>query len=120
MRIPDAPKTAQGFFEARPGDIAGRADLMVIDVRDEAELISEVGHIHAVVHRPMADLLAQGLPDVEVSTPVVLVCHSGRRSAACAAYLVEKKGFFEVYNLVGGMVRWGLEGRPTARARTWK
>jgi len=119
MKIADAPRTAQGYYEARPGDVAGRDDLLVVDVRAPEELTSELGHIHGVTHVPMQVLLAEGLPDVPVDRAVVLVCRSGMRSAQCAAVLASQ-GYREVYNLVGGMMRWRAEERPAARTPTWK
>lgn len=119
MKISDAPRTAQGFYEARPGDVAGREDLLVVDVRESPELLDELGHIHGVTHVPMDTLLGLGLPEVPRDRAVVLVCRSGKRSARCAAHLVQQ-GFTEVYNLVGGMMRWRAEERPTARTATWK
>ena len=38
-KLTDAPPTAQGYLEARPGDIAGRSRLVLVDVREEAELL---------------------------------------------------------------------------------
>ena len=119
MKIADAPRTTQGFYEARPGDVAARDDLLVVDVREPSELVDELGHIHGVAHVPMDVLLASGLPEVPHDRAVVLVCRSGRRSAHCAAHLVQL-GFAEVYNLVGGMMRWRAEERPIARTPTWK
>ncbi len=120
MRIPDAPKTSQGYYEARPGDVATRAaSLVVIDVRETSELTEELGHIHGVRHVPMQKLVEEGLPDVALDAPVALVCRSGRRSATCAASLVAR-GYREVYNLVGGMIRWNAEEHPIARTQTWR
>lgn len=117
-RIPEAPQHDQGFFEARPGDVAGRGDLLLVDVRDEPELLDGYGHIHGIVHRPADRLLAEGLPDHPPERPVVLVCDNGFRSRKCARHLVER-GHLEVYLLVGGMRRWMAEERPVARVRTW-
>ncbi|MCA9582385.1 MAG: rhodanese-like domain-containing protein [Myxococcales bacterium] len=119
MKIPDAPRGPQGFLEARPGDIAtDPTSFEIIDVRETEELLGEWGHIHGVRHRPMARVLAEGLSDVAKDRPVVLVCRTGRRSAICAEQLV-RQGFREVYNLVGGMVRWNAEERPVAKQPTW-
>ncbi|MFW6051905.1 MAG: rhodanese-like domain-containing protein [Myxococcota bacterium] len=121
MRIPVAPRHDKGFYEARPGDVAGRDDLPLIDVRDERELTDRYGfgHIHGVGHRPMERILAEGLPGHPKDAPVVLVCDNGFRSRRCAARLAEA-GFAEVYHLVGGMKRWTAEGRPVARVPTWR
>jgi rhodanese-related sulfurtransferase len=116
--IADAPRTAQGFYEARPGDIEDRTDLFLIDVREESELLDALGHIHRIRHVPLARLLADGLPDVAPETPIVLMCKAGARSAKAAASLVAR-GFAEVYSVTGGMIRWNAEERPVARTRTW-
>jgi rhodanese-related sulfurtransferase len=117
-RISEAPQHNLGFFEARPGDVAGRDDLLLIDVRDGRELLDGYGHIHGVLHRPMDRLLSEGLPDQPLERPLVLVCDNGFRSRKCARHLVEV-GHREVYHLVGGMRRWTAEERPVARTRTW-
>ncbi len=117
-KLTDAPPTAQGYLEARPGDIAGRSHLVLIDVREEAELLEELGHIHGVRHVPLAQVLAQGLPDVDPGAQVVCICKAGGRSAKAATSLVAR-GFREVYSVSGGMIRWNAEERPIARTRTW-
>lgn len=40
--------------------------------------------------------------------PVLLYCHSGRRSASCAEKLQEA-GFTKIYDLEGGISRWKHE-----------
>ncbi len=115
--IAGAPCTAQGFYEARPGDIQDRANLLLVDVREEAELLDPLGHVHGARHVPLARLLADGLPDVAPETPVALMCKAGGRSARAAASLVAR-GFTEVYSVTGGMIRWNAEERPVARTRT--
>ena len=120
MRIAEAPQHRLGFLEARPGDVIGRTDLLVVDVRPESDLMDDFGHIHGVTHVPSEVLLARGLPEVAPDTPLVVVCQNGRVSRTCAARLVADHGFAEVYHLVGGMVRWTAEERPVARVRTWR
>ncbi|MFW5921590.1 MAG: rhodanese-like domain-containing protein [Polyangiales bacterium] len=120
MRIEEAPRNPrQGYLEARPGDVIGRDDLLLIDVRDERELTGGFGHIHGVLHVPEDRLRAEGLPGVSRETPLVVVCDNGRRSAVCARELIHEHGYREVYHLVGGMLRWTAEERPIAKAPTW-
>lgn len=118
MRIPEAPKHRDGFYEARPGDVIVRGDLAIVDVRDEKELIDDYGHIHQVIHRPYPRVMEEGLPDFPKDRPVVLVCDNGFRSRRCSARLASE-GWTEVYHLVGGMRRWTAEERPIARTPTW-
>ena len=51
--------------------------------------------------------------------PVVLVCRSGKRSAAAGQFLAEEAGYKTVYNLSKGLNGWTGEGRavvpPPAR-----
>jgi len=51
--------------------------------------------------------------------PVVLICRSGKRSAAAGQFLAEQAGYKTVYNLSKGLNGWTGEGRavvpPPAR-----
>ena len=115
-RIAEAPLHAKGFYEARPGDVAGRDDLFMLDVRYEADLSRDMGHIHQVHHLPLAELDRLDLP---LDTPVVTLCGNGFESRRAAVQLVAA-GYREVYHLVGGMIRWHAEERPVARVATWR
>lgn len=117
--IADAPLHRRGYYEARPGDVAG-TPLRIVDVRYEEDLTKDFGHIHGVTHFPRARVEAEGLPGFDPATPVVIVCNNGFESAAVAERLVRDHGFVEVYHLVGGMLRWTAEDRPVARRATWK
>ena len=119
MRIAEAPRHRHGFLQARPGDVIGRDDLLLVDVRDERDLLGDFGHIHGVTTFPARRVNKEGLPGVPPETPVVLVCSNGRTSQTCCKRLVQEHGFEEVYHLVGGMVRWTAEERPVARVQTW-
>jgi rhodanese-related sulfurtransferase len=117
--IQEAPRNSRrGYLEARPGDVIGRSELLLVDVRSKVELDDDLGHIEGVRHLPSETVQAQGLPGVSKDTPVVLVDNNGRTSADCAVRLMEQ-GYQEVYVLVGGMVRWNAEERPIAYGRTW-
>lgn len=49
---------------------------------------------------------------VKPGEPVVLICRSGRRSAAVADYLESQFIKGKIYNASGGMNSWRAEGRP--------
>lgn len=49
---------------------------------------------------------------VKPGEPVVLICRSGRRSAAVAEYLESQLVKGKIYNASGGMSAWKSEGRP--------
>ena len=119
-RIPDAPLTRHGYYEVRPLDVLGRDDLLFVDVRPIVDLSRDFGHIEGVRQHPGADVLDTGLPGVDPNTPVVLVCNNGRETRRLVIALVKDHGFTEVYHLVGGMLRWTAEERPTSKAAdTW-
>jgi len=120
-RIPEAPLHRLGYWQARPGDVIGRNDLLFVDVRsDEHDLLGELGHIHGVRHIPAETVRTTGLPEIPRTQPVVVVCQNGHESLEAAASLVRDHGFDEVYHLVGGMIRWVAEERPVARVPTWR
>jgi len=76
---------------------AGKQGLTVIDIRTAEEFAA---HPTAARHLPMADLLAN--PQLlRRDTPVVLMCASGRRSAAAAREL-RKRGV-DARSLAGGL-----------------
>ena len=83
----------------------GKKNLLVLDVRSDDEYAQ--GHIKGAKHLPLHRLsdgikLLKGLDRGDV----VCVCASGKRSAVASVWL-KKAGFESVYNLSGGMLRWG-------------
>jgi len=52
------------------------------------------------------------LSEFEQDKPMVIYCHTGVRSAAVAAYLLNQ-GFLNVKSMVGGIHAWALEIEPT-------
>ncbi len=115
-RIPAAHPHDRGYYQVRPGDIITREDLLLLDVRYEEDLDRDMGHIHQVQSLPLRHLERFAHP---LDTPVVLICGNGRESVRAAEALV-KRGYQEVYHLVGGMLRWTAEERPVARKVTWQ
>jgi hydroxyacylglutathione hydrolase len=82
------------------------ADTVLIDVRNNDEWSH--GHIAGAQHIPLGHLLER--IDVGPSTQVVLQCQSGARSAIAASVL-ERAGFTNVINLVGGFNAWAGSGK---------
>ena len=56
--------------------------------------------------------LRQEQQAVKPGEAVVLICRSGRRSAAVADYLESQSIKGKIYNASGGMNSWKAEGRP--------
>ncbi len=87
--------------------LASAAPRLVIDVRGPDEFSGPLGHIEGAINIPLADLPNQ-IPDLSArADPVVMVCHTDRRSSAAAAQL-RAAGTAGVTVLRGGMVAWRL------------
>jgi molybdopterin/thiamine biosynthesis adenylyltransferase/rhodanese-related sulfurtransferase len=80
----------------------------IIDVREP--------HEYAIAKIPGAELiplgtLGQHLESLDPAAEMVVMCHSGARSAWAVAQL-RQRGFDRVMNLVGGIARWSDEVDP--------
>ena len=84
---------------------------MVIDVRGEAEW--KAGHIAGAQNIPLGTL-TERMADVSRTTPIVVHCQSGARSAIAASVL-EAEGFTAVANTTGGFQAWAAAGQPVER-----
>ena len=86
--------------------------LQVLDVRTEVEWAA--GHIAGAVHVPLDQLPAR-LDALDRRRPTAVLCGSGYRSSV-ATSLLQRAGFAEVANVLGGMVAWQAAAYPTTRA----
>jgi hydroxyacylglutathione hydrolase len=87
------------------------ARLQVIDVRRAPEFWA--GHVPTSKHVQLGDLEAER-DRLDRSRPTVVICGSGYRSSAGAS-LLERGGFADLYNVVGGTAAWVNAGYPTDR-----
>jgi sulfur dioxygenase len=100
-----------GLPELPPAWVAAhRGDLTILDVRSSEELEGPDGRVTGSVAIPLPEL-ADRQDDIPGDRPVVVVCHSGSRSALATQQLL-KGGRSEVANLRGGLRRWADEGYP--------
>ncbi|MEX1004280.1 MAG: molybdopterin-synthase adenylyltransferase MoeB [Acidimicrobiia bacterium] len=104
--------------EIDPAGLAGRlgGDFVLVDVREGDEYAQ--GTIPGSKHIPRGLLeanIAMQVPDP--STPVVLYCAGGARSALAAKSLKDM-GYTDVTSVSGGFGRWKNEGRPWAEPVT--
>jgi rhodanese-related sulfurtransferase len=83
---------------------------LVIDVRGADEFNGPLGHIETALNIPLDQLPAHTDGLLREQRPVVLVCHTDRRSEAAAKHL-QRAGKSEIGVLRGGMVAW--RSRPT-------
>lgn len=84
--------------------LAGAPDQqpVIVDVREPNEWVA--GHIKQAMHIPL-NLLGTLFHEIPTDRDVVVVCHSGQRSAYATAAL-QQAGFDRAVNLQGGMVAW--------------
>lgn len=88
--------------------IASVPDMYLLDVREPDEFAQ--AHIQYFVNRPLGQL-DQWSTAIPKTAPVMVVCHSGRRSMLAAQQLVDK-GYLQVFNLDGGVQGWSKAGFP--------
>ncbi|MBU1426185.1 MAG: rhodanese-like domain-containing protein [Gammaproteobacteria bacterium] len=85
--------------------------LRVIDVRQMTEIAQ--GTVPKAEALPLHTLPAK-MHDLSKEEKLVMVCHSGARSAQACMFL-QQQGFSNVYNLRGGMLGWVQSGYPAYR-----
>jgi len=95
-----------GIASLTPAEVAAKLQrgeaFDLLDVREPAEW--EAGHVAGAELVPLGTL-AEALAGRDRSRDVVVMCHSGARSARAARQLADA-GFVHVANMAGGMVRW--------------
>jgi molybdopterin/thiamine biosynthesis adenylyltransferase/rhodanese-related sulfurtransferase len=80
----------------------------LIDVREAFEF--EIARIDGAKLIPLGEI-AQRANELQRERPIVVHCHSGRRSAE-AVRLLQQGGFANVYNLEGGIDAWSDQIDP--------
>jgi rhodanese-related sulfurtransferase len=85
--------------------LAGPEAPLVVDVRGPEEFDGPLGHIEDARNIPLDRVPAEVPGLAAQQRPIVLVCHTDRRSAAAAAHL-RGVGIANVAVLRGGMVAW--------------
>ena len=87
-------------------------NVTVLDVRSANEW--DEGHLAGATHIPLGYLVDR-LGDIPPNIPVVVQCQSGGRSSI-AASILERAGFRDVSNLIGGLSAWTASGLPIEEA----
>ncbi len=98
--------------EVGSGDVANR---LIVDVREFSEYAK--GTVPDAICIPLGRLksaIEDQAPDK--TTPILLVCNVGERSAV-GAMLLEQLGYHEVASLRDGFEGWRAEGRPVSEPR---
>jgi len=77
---------------------------IIVDVREASEFSK--GHIGDAIHIPLASIDNQLKKiDIYKQDDVIVVCHTGMRSASACTKLI-KLGFENVFLMTGGMQSW--------------
>jgi adenylyltransferase/sulfurtransferase len=87
-------------------------DIDIIDVREGWEV--NIGTLPNAINIPMDDI-PESLDKVSRDKPVVIMCHTGRRSEE-VTYWLETEGYENVYNLVGGIAQWIRDVDPSIQS----
>ena len=83
-------------------------DFQLVDVREDFEY--EMSNLGGTLI-PLGGILIES-EKIAKDKPVVVMCRSGKRSAAAIMQL-EQQGFTNLYNLQGGILTWASEVDPT-------
>lgn len=104
--VTSTPQISASDLAARLGHAEAPA---VLDVRTDEEW--SAGHVASAQHI-MGGLLPGRTGEVPRDRPVAVMCGSGYRSTVAASVL-ERHGFTNVVNVVGGLAAWEQAGLPT-------
>jgi glyoxylase-like metal-dependent hydrolase (beta-lactamase superfamily II)/rhodanese-related sulfurtransferase len=87
-----------------------RDQLTLVDVRSPAEVLGPDGRIPGTLLIPLPEL-EERAAEIPTDRPIVVLCHSGSRSALATQQL-QKRGMARVANLRGGLRAWKSQGLP--------
>ncbi len=105
---------ATGISPSEAVQCMNREKGVVIDVCGADEYAQ--GHIKGAVNVPLNELEARLDKAVKnKSTPVIMVCAAGARSARAQA-IAQKLGYEKVHSLHGGLKAWKEANLPVAKA----
>jgi sulfur dioxygenase len=90
--------------------VAHQSDLTLLDVRSAEEFNGPDGRVAGSLLIPLPELEGRS-SEIPIDRPLVVLCHSGSRSALATQQLL-KAGRQQVANLRGGLSRWAAEGYP--------
>jgi rhodanese-related sulfurtransferase len=106
--LPEVPSVHPSELDSTSPVPAGST---LLDVREQDEW--DAGHAPGAVHIPLSDLPAR-YGELDADTEILVMCHSGGRSARATQWLNDAAGF-EATNLDGGIIAWTGAGLPVER-----
>ena len=112
----DRAGLATGAIPQMPVDelrdrLAEGGSLQVVDVRRPGEYAG--GHVPGAINVILAHL-EEELSRLDSNRPTAVICASGYRSSA-ATSILERRGFSQVFNVVGGTSGWVNAGYPVEK-----
>lgn len=106
--MPGIPELSPSEFAKRWPNFASSGEVTLLDVREHDEVATAA--VDGAVHIPMREVPAR-LAELDKSMTLVVMCHSGGRSARVATFL-QSAGFDKIFNLRGGIDAWSTEVDP--------
>ena len=85
-----------------------KSDFTLLDVRENEELA--IAKIQSSTHIPMGQIVDR-IDEIDKNKPVIVMCHSGGRSARVCVYLAENG--YDATNLAGGINSWSINIDPS-------
>ncbi|MBZ9627734.1 rhodanese-like domain-containing protein [Psychroflexus sp. CAK57W] len=82
----------------------------LVDVREKEEVDKLSFDVKNILHIPLTEF-EERYAEIPKDQSIVMVCRSGVRSLE-AAYYLSNKGYKEVKNLEGGIIKWESKGFP--------
>ena len=105
---------AAGISPSAAVTLINREKAQIVDICDKAEY--DAGHLPSAKHIPLAELEAKlGSSVKNKTTPLILVCASGIRSAKAQA-IAQKLGYDKAVSLQGGTAAWAAANFPLEKA----
>lgn len=91
-------------------NLINHQNALVLDVREDSEF--KAGHMLNAKWLPLGQI-HERTKELEKyrDKPIVVVCRSGQRSSTACSFL-NKQGYTQVYNLVGGVSGWQKANLP--------
>ena len=83
-------------------------NIVLLDVREEWEW--QIAHLDQALFIPLHNL-PDKLDELDPSQEIVVYCHTGKRSAEVATFLMNE-GFTRVSDMTGGIRAWAMEVDP--------
>jgi rhodanese-related sulfurtransferase len=100
-----------------PAELKSRLDagekLRLIDVREPAEFVSELGHIEGAELMPLRTVPSELAKLAGETREIISICKSGMRAGQAAGFWAQNG--HKVRVLTGGTMAWRAAGLPTRR-----